>query len=80
MEMINLKKKLNILCKKFEKNKDLKFIQDQPYLNYEKKYMQLKKYHIFSIWPSFYPTSCIAMRKTFFKEFLKYVETKNFQI
>ena len=38
-EMINLKKKLNILCKKFEKNKDLKFIQDQPYLNYEKKYM-----------------------------------------
>ena len=41
--MINLKKKLNILCKKFEKNKDLKFIQDQPYLNYEKKYMQLKK-------------------------------------
>ena len=37
------KKKLNILCKKFEKNKDLKFIQDQPYLNYEKKYMQLKK-------------------------------------
>ena len=73
------KNKLNILCKKFEKNKDLKFIQDQPYLNYKKKYMQLKKkYHIFSIWPSFYPTSCIAMRKNFFKEFLKYVETKKF--
>ena len=73
------KNKLNILCEKFEKNKDLKFIQDQPYLNYLKKYMQLKKkYHIFSIWPSFYPTSCIAMRKNFFKKFLKYVETKKF--
>ena len=64
---------------KFKKNKNLKFIQDQPYLNYKKKYMLLKKkYHIFSIWPSFYPTSCIAMRKNFFKEFLKYVETKKF--
>ena len=73
------KNKLNTLCKKFKNNKNLQFIQDRPYLNHKKKYIALKKkYHLFSIWPSFYPTSCIAMRKNFLKKFLEYAEGKKY--
>ena len=37
-----------------------------------------KKYHTFSIWPQFYPTSSIAVRRIFFLEFLKYIEKNSF--
>ena len=73
------KNKIKIICKKFRKNKNLQFIQDRPYLYNKKKQMELKKkIHLFSIWPSFYPTSCIAMRRNFFNNFLRYVESKKF--
>ena len=63
----------------FKKNKKLNFIQDKPFLSEKKKYMVLKrKNHLFSIWPSFYPTSCMAMRRKFFIQFIKYLEEKNF--
>ena len=45
----------------------------------EKKILNLKiKKHLFSIWPSIYPTSCIAIRISYFNEFLKYIEKKKF--
>ena len=57
----------------------MNFIQDKPFLGDKKKYMLLKKKnHFFSIWPSFYPTSCMSMRRNFFSQFLKFIEKKNF--
>ncbi len=63
----------------FKKSKKINIIQDKPYIKKKKKIMELKKkLHIFSIWPSIYPTSCIAIKKKYFSEFLKYVEKKKF--
>ena len=73
------KGKIKSIVKKFKKDKSLNFIQDKPYLSDKKKFMLLKrKNHLFSIWPSFYPTSCMAMRRDFFKTFLNFIEKNNF--
>ncbi len=45
----------------------------------KKKYMLLKKKkHYFSIWPSFYPTSCMTVRRKFFQNFLKHLYKNEF--
>ncbi len=63
----------------FKKRKNLNIIQDKPYIKKQQKIMKLKKkLHIFSIWPTIYPTSSIALRKKYFTEFLKYVEKNKF--
>lgn len=73
------KDKISLVYDMFEKDKNLKFIQDRPFLSEKRKYMTLKKKnHLFSIWPSFYPTSCMSMRKEFFKKFLKHLERNKF--
>jgi len=67
-----LKSKVNFIQNKFKKDKKLNFIQDRPYLSQKKSSIKLKdKNHLCSIWPSFYPTSCITVRRDFFKNFLK---------
>ncbi len=78
--MISLKKnKLSHVFKIFKQNKKIHFIQDKPFLSDKKKFMSLKKKnHLFSIWPSFYPTSCMALRRNFFAEFIKYLEENKF--
>lgn len=71
--------KIQIVVNEFKKNKDLKFVQDKPYMTEKKRLMFLKKKsHLFSIWPSFYPTSCMAVKRSFFKKFLNYIEKKKF--
>ena len=71
--------KIKNIINYFKKSKNLNIIQDKPYIKKQKKIMKLKKkLHIFSIWPSIYPTSCIALKKKYFAEFLKYVEKKKF--
>ena len=71
--------KLNTIYKKFNKDKNLQFIQDRPFLKDINTYMTLKrKNHHFLIWPSFYPTSCISIRRNFFNQFLKIVEKDKF--
>ena len=71
--------KLKNIINYFKKNKSINIIQDKPYIKKQKKIMKLKKkLHIFSIWPSIYPTSCITIKKKYFEEFLKYVEKKKF--
>ena len=56
----------------FKTDPSLKFIQDTPYLTSSKKVAKLKnKITLFTIWPSFFPTSCIAIRKNFLKNFFK---------
>ena len=37
-----------------------------------------KKKHNYSIWPKFYPTSCIALRRKFFVNFLKFLEKNKY--
>jgi len=73
------KGKLKFISNIFRSDKNLNFIQDQPYLSLKKNLMKLKiKNHYFSIWPSFYPTSCMTVRRNFFKKFIKYSYPKEF--
>lgn len=70
--------KISNIIKIFEKNKEVKFIQDVPKMN-SKNIIKLKrKKHFFSIWPSFYNTSCITAERVFFKEFLKLIQKNKF--
>lgn len=71
--------KLDKIIKLFQKNEKINMLQDKPFLIKKKKILNLKlKKHIFSIWPSIYPTSCIAIRKKFLFKFLKYSNKKKF--
>lgn len=64
--------KLSKVLKMFKTDPTLKFIQDTPYLTSSKKVAKLKnKISLFTIWPSFFPTSCIAIKKNFLKKFFK---------
>jgi glycosyltransferase involved in cell wall biosynthesis len=65
-----LSKKIEYVSKKFDKEKETKCI-----FNLIKNKQNQFKYKIKannSIWPSIFPTSCISMRRPFFKEFSKY--------
>ena len=63
----------------FKKNEKINMIYDKPYLRKKKKILDLKlKKHIFSIWPSIYPTSCIVLRRKFFLKFLKFLNKTQF--
>jgi len=73
------KNKIDIIFKKFKNNKKLNFVQDRPYSIKYKKIMSLKKKSFnYSIWPSFYPTSCIAVRRNFFYNFFKFSQMAKF--
>ena len=73
------RKKVSLILNHFKKNSKMNFIQDKPYVSKDKRIVELKnKKHIFSIWPSFYPTSCIAVKKNFFLNFTKNLEDKKF--
>ena len=78
MEMTHLKKinyHLYLIC--FKKNKNLDFVQDVPFDTKNKNLIKLKqKNHNYSVWPKFYPTSCISVRRKFFTNFLKFLEKK----
>ena len=64
--------KINYIASYFKRNKSLNFIQDKPKSNNSKKrFILKKKNNFYTIWPSFYPTSCIAVRRKFFNNFLK---------
>ena len=73
------KSKILNICKLFKKNKKLKFIQDTPIDSSTKKKLFLKKIKsIGTVWPRFFPTSTIAVRKNYFKNFLKVILPKKF--
>ena len=73
------KNKILNICKLFKKNKKLNFIQDTPIDSSTKKKLFLKKRKcIHTVWPRFFPTSTIAVRKTYFKNFLKVILPKKF--
>ena len=71
--------KLATIFQKFKNDQNLKFIQDTPILTSSKKKMRLKnKKSFFTIWPSFFPTSCIAIRRNFLIKFFKLVKNNEF--
>ncbi len=71
--------KLSFILNLFLKNKNLDFIQDTPFLISKNKIMYLKsKKHRYSIWPRFYPTSCISFRRKFFVNFLRFLEKNKY--
>ena len=71
--------KVKSIINYFKNNKKINIIQDKPYIKKQKKIMKLKKkLHMFSIWPSIYPTICIPIKKSYFKDFLKHIEKKKF--
>jgi len=73
------KNKLFEISKIFKKNKKINFIQDTPLISLFKKRMLLKKKkYFFSIWPSFFPTSCITFERSFFQNFLKVLRKNEF--
>ena len=73
------KNKLFEISKIFKKNKKINFIQDTPLINLFKKRMLLKKKKFFfSIWPSFFPTSCITFERSFFQNFKKVLRKNEF--
>ena len=74
--MTHLKKnKLSFIFNLFKKNKNLDFVQDVPFDTKNKNLIKLKqKNHNYSVWPKFYPTSCISVRRKFFLNFLKFLE------
>ena len=73
------KNKLTKLSKIFNKNKKLNFLQDTPLNSLTKNKMVLnKRFSTYSIWPRFFPTSTIVVRKTYFKKFLKLILPNKF--
>lgn len=73
------KKKIFSFLKHFKSNKNLSVIQDKPSLISGKKILHLKKKKtLFSIWPSIYPTSTIAIKRNFFLEFMKFIQPRKY--
>ena len=73
------KNKIVEINKIFKQNNKINFVQDTPLETlHKKKKILRKKKHFFSIWPSFYPTSCIAFKRNFFANFLKVLEKNKF--
>ena len=71
--------KLSKVFNMFKNDQNLKFIQDTPFLTSSKKVAKLKnKISLFTIWPSFFPTSCIAIRRSFLKTFFKFAKKHEF--
>tara|TARA_B100001121_G_C18693537_1_gene624061 strand:+ start:2346 stop:3125 length:780 start_codon:yes stop_codon:yes gene_type:complete len=74
------KNKISSIFKIFNKNQNIDFLQDIPYLENKKIFKTLKiKKHNISIWPQFYPTSCISIRRKFMLDFLNYIKKGNFE-
>ena len=74
------KKKITSIVKKFDNNAKIQFIQDTPLFTSKKNLykIKLRQKNYFSIWPRFYPTSTITLRRSFFISFLKFIEINKY--
>lgn len=59
-------KKISTVSKLFLSDQKINFIQNFP------KNIHYSKSSPISRWPSFYPTSCLSVRRNFFKEFINF--------
>ena len=77
-----LKNKVKYFVNRFQNNKKLEFLQDNPIYYYPKKNFKEKrilksKKLVFHTWPYFNPTSTMAFQRNFFKKFLKEISFSN---
>ncbi len=71
-----LQKKVEVIVSYFNKNKNLKFIQDNPIYYFPKKNIKIKKKisikrFIFHTWPYFNPTSTMVFKRDFLHKILR---------
>jgi glycosyltransferase involved in cell wall biosynthesis len=76
------KNKLEEIEKYFSKNCNENFIQDIPYFYYSKdrKTVKLLNKNNYSLWPSFYPTSTMSLKRDFFKKCILSIFYKKFPL
>jgi glycosyltransferase involved in cell wall biosynthesis len=76
------KNKLEEIEKYFSKNCNENFIQDIPYFYYSKgkKIVKLLDKNNYSLWPSFYSTSTMSLKRVFFKECILSIFYKKFPL
>ncbi len=70
------KNKLQKIFKFFSENSNLNSLYDIP--NIKSSEFVLKKKMSNEIWPTIFPTSCISIRRKFFKTFIKNIYKSNF--
>ena len=72
------KEKLSQINDFFIKNKNLNCVFDMPKVESNSFKLKDKKNNK-KIWPTIFPTSCISVRKKFFKSFIKHSESSKFE-
>jgi len=71
------KSKLKKINEVFRKNTRFQSVFDFP-INKNNKFTFKKKKDSNSIWPTIFPTSCISVRRSFFKLFIRYLKKEEF--
>ena len=71
------KSKLKKINEIFKKNTNFQSVFDFP-INKNNKFSFKKKKDSNSIWPTIFPTSCISVRRNFFKLFIKHLKKEEF--
>lgn len=71
------KNKLSKIDHFFNKNKNINCVFDMPKNDLNDFKLKNKKDKNF-IWPTIFPTSCVSVRKKFFKQFIEYSEKNKF--
>ena len=72
-----VKGKLSKISHYFKINKNLNSVYDMPRTQHN-NFKLKNKYNKKNIWPTIFPTSCISVRKSFFKNFIKNSEKNKF--
>ena len=71
------KSKLKKINEVFNKNTNFKSVFDFP-ISKNNKFILKRKRGTNSIWPTIFPTSCISVKRDFFKLFIKYLKKEEF--
>ena len=69
-------KKLYKINQYFEKEKNMKSVFNYP--KFDKSNFNFKKRDRKNIWPTIFPTSCISIRRSNFKKFIKLIKPRNY--
>jgi|TARA_B110001452_G_scaffold112151_1_gene93042 glycosyltransferase involved in cell wall biosynthesis len=72
-----VKDKLSKISHYFKINKNLNCVYDMPIIQHN-NFKLKNKYNKKNIWPTIFPTSCISVKKNFFKSFIKNSEKNKF--
>ena len=77
------KNKINLIIKKFKRDKETKLIFDLPILKFKNKLKKnkfIQKSFIFASWPRFTPQSCISVKKDYAFELFKKLKINKFSM